>query len=107
VPYIKILIREVEEADYVQSRLKRELAYDCIIVKDNGIGFSQHHEEKVFMPFQRLVTMPSVKGSGMGLAVCKRIMETYEGAISVVSSENQGAEFRLFFPRYLISSRPR
>lgn len=71
-----------------------------ITVKDNGIGFNQQYAQKVFQPFQRLHGKGSpYTGTGIGLAICQRIVERHEGAISVQSQEGQGTTFTVLLPQ--------
>ncbi|WDE12513.1 sensor histidine kinase [Thalassomonas haliotis] len=72
--------------------------WHVITVTDNGIGFEQEFEEKIFIPFQRLHARSAYKGTGIGLAVCRRIVERHGGVISVKSEVGKGTEFTLAFP---------
>lgn len=73
--------------------------YSQISIEDNGIGFEQEYEHKIFQPFQRLHGKGSIyQGSGIGLAICKRIVEHHEGTISVNSEKGKGATFTIQFP---------
>jgi light-regulated signal transduction histidine kinase (bacteriophytochrome) len=63
-----------------------------LAIADNGIGFNQSHANKIFEPFQRLHSK-EYEGSGIGLAICKRIVESHGGAISFKSVPGDGAEF--------------
>ncbi|MPR33604.1 chemotaxis protein CheB [Salmonirosea aquatica] len=69
-----------------------------IRVKDNGIGFEQKYEEQVFTIFKRLHQVDLYGGSGIGLALCKKIVEFHQGKISALSKKNDGAEFRIILP---------
>ena len=69
-----------------------------VAVKDNGIGIDPKNFERVFQIFQRLHARQEYAGTGVGLAVCKRIMERHNGAISVQSELGQGTTFTLIFP---------
>ncbi|MGY0565063.1 MAG: sensor histidine kinase, partial [Paraglaciecola chathamensis] len=71
----------------------------CIItIKDNGIGFEQTYADKIFSPFQRLHGRTAYKGTGIGLAVCRRIVERHGGTISALSAPNEGAQFTVSLP---------
>jgi light-regulated signal transduction histidine kinase (bacteriophytochrome) len=69
-----------------------------IAVTDKGIGIEPKNFERVFQIFQRLHTREEYEGTGVGLAVCKRIMERHNGTISVQSEIGQGSTFTLKFP---------
>jgi len=70
----------------------------CITVSDNGIGFEQHHAERIFAPFQRLHGRSEYGGSGIGLAIVRRIVERHGGNITAHSAPGQGATFRILLP---------
>lgn len=69
-----------------------------IHVKDNGIGFDKEYAEKIFIPFQRLHTRSEYQGSGIGLAICEKIVARHGGKIVTESQENQGATFTIQLP---------
>ena len=69
-----------------------------IIVEDNGIGFEQEYAERIFQPFQRLHGLGRYEGSGIGLAICRRIVERHSGAIDVKSEIGKGARFKIQLP---------
>lgn len=68
-----------------------------IAVQDNGIGMDQTHLDKIFTMFLRLHMRNEYSGNGIGLAICKKIMENHNGKIEVESSK-EGSIFKLFFP---------
>lgn len=67
-------------------------------IKDNGIGFDQEHAEKIFAPFQRLHSRQEFKGTGIGLAICRRIVERHNGVIRAFGKVNEGATFEICLP---------
>ena len=71
-----------------------------IHVEDNGIGFDEMHLDKIFKPFQRLHGQKgSYEGTGMGLAICRRIAERHRGSISAKSKPGKGSTFIVKLPR--------
>lgn len=73
-----------------------------ISIKDNGIGMNKNYEDKVFKLFQRLDRSKQYEGSGIGLTICKNIVEKYNGTIWFESTEGKGTNFFLSFPKSLI-----
>jgi signal transduction histidine kinase len=72
--------------------------YAEIVVRDTGIGFSQEHAEKIFQAFSRLHSKDRYEGTGLGLALCKKIVERHHGTISAKSKENEGSIFTIRLP---------
>ena len=70
-----------------------------IVFKDNGIGFDQAHVEKIFGLFQRLHTRDQYSGTGIGLAICKKIVQIHGGTIQAEGHPGEGAEFLIRLPR--------
>ncbi|MBO0936271.1 PAS domain-containing protein [Fibrella sp. HMF5335] len=73
-------------------------AYYEISVADNGIGFDEKYLDRIFQVFQRLHGKGNFAGSGVGLAICKKVVEHHGGAISATSQINDGATFRVYLP---------
>ncbi len=69
-----------------------------IMVKDNGIGFDQKFGDQIFVVFQRLHSRTEFEGTGIGLAVCRKITDRHGGAIVAKSSEGEGATFIITLP---------
>lgn len=69
-----------------------------ITIKDNGIGFESAYNEKIFHIFQRLSTRQSKEGTGIGLALCKKITDTHGGSITASGKEGEGATFNIILP---------
>ncbi|HEX8561762.1 MAG TPA: PAS domain S-box protein [Flavobacterium sp.] len=72
--------------------------YWQIKLSDNGIGFDQEHAEDIFNPFARLNSADLYEGSGLGLALCKKIIERHDGFISANAKPYEGAEFTILLP---------
>jgi signal transduction histidine kinase len=72
--------------------------YCRIYIKDNGIGFDQKYAEQIFHMFKRLHLNTEFEGTGIGLALCKKIVEMHNGFISAKSNVNEGSVFIISLP---------
>lgn len=72
--------------------------YCHIMVMDNGIGFDPKYNEKVFEIFMRLTTRDEYPGTGIGLAICKKIVENHHGIITAKGDPGKGARFDIYLP---------
>ncbi|HEX6915348.1 MAG TPA: PAS domain-containing protein [Chitinophagaceae bacterium] len=98
-PEIRISCRMLEQAEVESfNRLNPSLHYAEIVVSDNGIGFNQKFAEQIFVIFQRLHGKDEYEGTGIGLALCRKITENHNGLIYARGSENQGASFHVVLP---------
>lgn len=70
----------------------------AIVVADNGIGFDPIHAEKIFQTYTRLHSKDLYEGSGLGLALCRKIVERHGGSIHAAAQPGQGARFTLYLP---------
>ncbi len=84
----------------IEDGITKDVAtWNVFIIKDNGIGFEQEFAEKIFVPFQRLHGRSDYKGTGIGLAVCRRIVERHGGTISAQSEVGSGTVFTIKMPQ--------
>jgi len=90
-----IRIEEVAVSDNQQSN---PLEICKISISDNGIGFDEKYGDKIFSLFQRLNTKDKYEGSGIGLAITKKILDKHNGTITASSKENIGSEFVVSLP---------
>lgn len=72
--------------------------YCRISIADNGIGFNEMYTDKIFTMFQRLHSKEAFEGTGIGLAIVKKIVDKHNGIIGVTSRENEGATFTVVLP---------
>ena len=87
------------EKPYVKVFSKKEEKGISIFFEDNGIGIEEEFHETIFHVFTKLHNQQDYVGTGMGLAICKKIMERLGGSISFTSEKNIGTTFVLFFPK--------
>jgi signal transduction histidine kinase/FixJ family two-component response regulator len=73
-------------------------AFCRLVISDNGIGFDEQYLEKIFTLFQRLNSKEAYEGTGIGLAIAKKIVEKHNGLITARSKENEGATFIIVLP---------
>lgn len=96
---IKLESKLVRGADIHNKGVQPSKIYHQISVIDNGIGFDMQNAEKMFEVFQRLHNTRNIKGTGIGLAICKKIVQNHKGVITATGSINHGARFDVYFPR--------
>jgi PAS domain S-box-containing protein len=82
----------------VQVTAERESGYWVFAVKDNGIGIDPQYKERIFGLFKRLHSSDEYSGTGIGLAICQRIVDRYQGRIWVESEPGRGSTFRFKLP---------
>jgi signal transduction histidine kinase len=68
-------------------------------VADNGIGFDLQYLDRIFKPFERLNGHSEYEGTGMGLAICQKIVERHRGTITAASVPGEGSTFLISLPR--------
>jgi len=72
--------------------------YHKISVVDNGLGFEPQYVDRIFEIFQRLNNNSAIRGSGIGLAICKKIVQNHRGFIKAAGKVNRGAAFDIYLP---------
>ncbi len=99
---LKFLRDGVTPVVQVRSRIYSECGEDwCEIrVIDNGIGFEQQYAERIFQIFQRLHGRKTFEGTGIGLAICRKIAERHNGTLTAVGEPDQGATFIFTLPTH-------
>lgn len=93
-----IKFRREEEAPIVRLHAERTGHQVRLSVEDNGIGFDLAYADRIFQPFSRLHSLGTFEGSGMGLAICQKIVERHQGQISVTSQPGAGSRFEITLP---------
>ncbi|SFD27209.1 His Kinase A (phospho-acceptor) domain-containing protein [Chitinophaga sp. CF118] len=86
---------------YSQQEEHREATgstYYRIFIKDNGIGFENQYSDDIFVVFKRLHSYHEIEGTGIGLSICKKIMEQHNGSITAISEIDNGATFIVGIP---------
>lgn len=78
--------------------LRNAIAYHQIEVADNGIGFEEKYLDRIFEVFQRLHGKNQYAGTGIGLAICEKVVANHGGAITASSQPGQGATFSVYLP---------
>ncbi len=97
-PVVKIEARYVLPREQRQSRKSLAEEKCRITVEDNGIGFDQQYAERIFGIFQRLHPRDVYEGTGIGLAICRRIVEYHGGQISAQGTPGKGSTFEVLLP---------
>ena len=90
--------RKTDLRPEVHVSAREDGAYWILSVRDNGIGFDQQDAAKIFMPFTRLHSRNEFPGTGVGLAICRRIVENHGGRIWADSKAGEGATFHFSLP---------
>lgn len=88
----------IKGCDAENPELSPETNYCHISFADNGIGFEQQHHEKIFGVFQKLHGRDLYEGTGIGLAIVKKIVENHNGFINAVGEPLKGATFNIYIP---------
>lgn len=94
-PVIRITCEIVEKCADMSGISEKQCA---VTISDNGIGFNDIYNEKIFSLFERLNTKDKYEGSGIGLSITKKIVDKHNGTISAKSQEGEGASFVITLP---------
>ena len=95
-PHIIIKSSIVKGSKLDSQHFSPEKSYCHIVVKDNGIGFEPHFNERIFDVFQKLHSKEVYEGTGIGLAIVKKIVDNHKGFITATSELNKGARFDIY-----------
>jgi two-component system, chemotaxis family, CheB/CheR fusion protein len=96
-PRIKITC-EIVDRCAIDARRNEHGDFCRIVIKDNGIGFDNEYAEKIFTIFQRLHSREQYEGTGIGLAITRKIIERHKGVIAASGKENEGSKFVIILP---------
>jgi signal transduction histidine kinase len=97
-PEIHIKVENVTAGTLAMTLPDPSRAYHLITVRDNGIGFQQEKADKIFVMFQRLHRREEYSGTGIGLALCKKVVTNHGGQIWATSEPGKGACFSMLLP---------
>jgi two-component system, chemotaxis family, CheB/CheR fusion protein len=104
VPVVKIQTRLLTKEEKDEYGVTDD-EYTVLCVEDNGIGFDEKYREKIFGIFQRLHSSHNYQGTGIGLAICKKIVENHHGFIRAESRQGRGSSFIIGLPRKQVPSK--
>lgn len=96
-PLIEISFEKLNKAEIAKYNLPGK-EHIAVFIKDNGIGFDQSNGEKIFKTFSRLNSKDKYEGTGLGLSLCKKIVERHGGTIEAEGKECAGAVFKIILP---------
>jgi len=96
-PIIHIRSQRIKGKSF-QSGIDESGAYCLISISDNGIGFDEKYATSIFALFERLNSKDKYEGTGIGLAIAKKIIDKHNGLITANSVEGKGTEFKIILP---------
>jgi signal transduction histidine kinase len=94
--HIRITVEKMKAGEMVANTDLREGWH--ISIEDNGIGFEQQYAKRIFEPFQRLHGKMDYPGTGIGLAICKKIVRYHRGVIEATGFPGKGSRFDIYLP---------
>jgi len=98
-PPLIIVKSEITKGDNLNNeKLFSQINYCHVTITDNGIGFDPQYKDRIFEIFQRLFGKEDYIGTGIGLAIVKRIVENHNGIITATGQLNEGARFDIYIP---------
>jgi len=97
-PHVQISAQIAKRDEIYKSIGNDTKTYWKVSVADNGIGFEQEYEEKIFDMFQRLHSKAEYNGTGIGLAICKKVIQNHNGFITATGKPGIGSIFNIFIP---------
>ena len=97
-PHIIIKSKEIKSDESGHKELLRKIDYCHISVSDNGVGFDSDYKDKIFDLFQRLHDKEDYEGTGIGLAIVRKIVENHNGIITATGEIGNGCTFDIFIP---------
>ena len=99
MPAISIISRQLSQSEVSRyGELLVDQVYHSIVCTDNGIGFDQQYAEKIFVIFQQLHRRSEYEGTGIGLAMCKKIVRNHNGLMFASAQVDKGASFTIILP---------
>jgi signal transduction histidine kinase/CHASE3 domain sensor protein len=97
-PVISITCEKINSSNYKELIKEKNTQYYKISIFDNGLGFKDEYKEDIFTLFYRLHNNSDYPGTGIGLAICKKIIENHKGYITAESILGEGSTFHIFLP---------
>ena len=97
-PHITIFSETASGDSFNNKQLSSDKKYCRLTFSDNGIGFEPEYKDRIFEIFQRLHSNEEYPESGIGLAICKKIVEIHRGIITATGTLNEGARFDFYIP---------
>jgi len=96
---IKFQPKEKQHVPTIRINSFSDSEFEYINIIDNGIGIEPNYKEFLFLPFKRFHKEADYEGTGLGMSICKKIMEKHNGVIKLSESSNEGSTFQLKFKR--------